>query len=221
MGFLDKIKKFFKKAEQVVQHNLPEEIRETFREDYSRQANEVHQFIVDWLRNKDYPLRKGSLPPAPPESRYEPLKGKDLFKLNEFRSSGQTATARLWPGDKPLAESQVLVIEDESDFDFGIRFENEAQHAKFFFQDQPEHEYGGKMSFWAGKPLPWHPPLVDKQPARHEGFVYTLKVNHPGHMNYLSLLLNHFDREFYQRFDDTLLNSARRAIDNSIGDLFY
>lgn len=70
-------------------------------------GNEYHEFIVDWIKNRRYPLRRGTLPP------------------NKFRDR---STGQLW-------RSQQKPRVERSDGRIQLYFENTAPHAGYFFEE--------------------------------------------------------------------------------------
>jgi len=138
------------------------------KEELQPVADWFHRLITDYLKAHHYPLRRGQIGEAQSE--------------NGFRNED---TARLWPGEKHLWESQAYGVRKVvRELSVRVSHFNTSPHAKFFFREIKRHPIAAtensRLKFWAGLPLPWNPPADGRKPGKR---AYR-NVDHPGHMDY-------------------------------------
>lgn len=162
------------------------------RRELTPPAEQFNRRIVDWLQAKKYPLRRGTIDYPETDERLDP-------------AYGQTPTERLHPGSPPLWQAQQMRIRKQRGvMSLNVIFENLAEHAKLFFNENRPHliaPTGDRehLKFWSGLPLPWMPPNVRKWPDE-PGTFFPQLVEHPGHMNYANLIHEIFRMEYRRPF---------------------
>lgn len=171
-----------------------------FREQLTPPARSFNTHIINWLQDKNYPLRRGAISNA------------TSHRTDELYD--QTPTERLHPGNSPLYAAQRFRIRKiRGVMSQRVIFENLASHAPFFFEKNRPHIYGytnKRLKFWSGSPLPWHPANVRRWPFARGAF-YPREVEHPGHMAYADLVGDIF-RTSYNSVFSRAINRAGKLI---------
>lgn len=158
-----------------------------------------HQLLIEKLKRHTYPLRRGRIGESQSES-----------------GQREDDTSRLWPGDKSLWEMQTYSIRKVTrELAVRISHYNMAEHAKYFFKEIEPHPIAAPMNsylkFWAGIPLPWHPPFDNKKPGKRK----IKSVAHPGHLDYS---VHFYNLEKTKR--DLMIEGARdKAVDKWLAKL--
>lgn len=167
-----------------------------FREQLTPPAKAFNQHIINWLQDKKYPLRKGAISNA------------TSHRIDELYS--QTPTERLHPGSLSLwAAQRFRIRKTRGVMSQRVIFENLGEHAKYFFNEARSHPISsgvGRLRFWSGEPLPWHPAKV-RGWDKASGAFYPKEVEHPGHMDYGKLVKEIFNTGYKSKF----VNARRRA----------
>lgn len=178
-----------------------------YREELTPPAQQFNRHIVDWLKNKKYPLRKGQL------TNQTDVRVDELY--------GQTPTQRLHPGELPLWQAQRFRIRKiRGIMSLRIIFENLAEHAPLFFEEIEPHgpivhsTPGNRLKFWSGDPLPWMPPKV-RGWTDTPGSFFPMQVDHPGHMAYWRLVAELFNN-YKGVFTKAIKKAGKRTGQDSI-----
>ena len=177
-----------------------------FREELNIPAQSFNKHIVDWLKNKKYPLRKGL------------LTNQTDVRIDELY--GQTPTKRLHPGSLPLWQAQRYRIRKvRNQWSLNIIFENLAEHAPLFFDEVKPHgpivnnDPTKRLKFWSGTPLPWMPANV-RGWSKTSGAFFPWRVDHPGHESYANLVIQLFSN--YKHLFTKSINKAGKRIGGEI-----
>lgn len=180
-------------------------------------AEDFNNEVIRWLETKNYPLRRGTLPP-------------DSGGREEY--DGRTATERLH-GERTLAAAQYVRLRKKQGEDsLEVVFLNAAEHAQYFFPEINAHRIPGnpKLVYWAGEPMAWHPP-ADAQLTDDAGFPLDEdlipggirkrdSVDHPGHEAFEEYVwarwrkrgYNRRVRELYEQVVNGLIGGIRNEL---------
>jgi hypothetical protein len=166
----------FNHLKKIVESIVDDKVlRNAIKKGTSKEATAFYDEIVDMLRFRRYPLRRGEIANGAGD-RVDPIRGL-------------TPTQRLHPGSPPLHQGMRKPRFSTTKEGVRILMTNVSDHAALFFEEIEPHpiptsgENEPPLYFWWGAPLPW-----DRLDGGKPGPVKTGSINHPGHMAYLEIV---------------------------------
>lgn len=188
---------------------------ETFRKETAKQlkqpARRFNRHIINFLQEKNYPLRKGIISQPITKNRIDPIYGRTpTQRLHGMTLAEGQLQPRFYKRKKRNTHTNVRIL-----------FTNKAEHANLFFEETKPHTIPANnekgLVFWVGFSngvgVPWHPPYVGNIPGPR---IMDIDVSHPGTLAYNRYINEIFEQHYEKPFSDTLTSISNAVITSTL-----